>query len=125
MTRKRRLYAVEASIQELLAVSHMVNRNNPPDYCGLDNCARERIGRNLCRAHYLQLYRWAKETGTQLDRTYTFEDLANLAKPVRGATLGSKDLACGACGDRSYARGLCQRHYLSWWRGKARECASV
>jgi hypothetical protein len=112
----KRLTASPATINELLAVSRMVDRRNPPEYCGLPKCARTRVGRNLCRAHYLQLWRWAKETGTDLNRDYTFTDLRGMERPARGNALRSAELNCVVCGLRVYARGFCQHHYNAWYK---------
>lgn len=122
----RRVYASPATIDQILAVARMVDRKNPPAYCGLENCARERVGLNLCRAHYLQLWKWKKAEGITGRTPYAFQDLRALAQPFKGNTrLTPKEMFCRVDGcQRDYqARGFCGTHYLAWYRLERRAAA--
>lgn len=112
--------AVAATIEELAAVAHMVDRRNPPQFCGLENCARERIGMNLCRAHYLQLWKAKKKGLVTVSREYNFVDLAGMEAEPMGNNLRTTKLKCSVCGERTHARGFCITHYNDWYRGQRR-----
>lgn len=120
MTRRN---ASPATIQQLLDVAEMVNRKNPPAYCGLDTCARPRVGLNLCRAHYLQLWKWKKKQGITERQPYNFADLSHLVQPKKGIAITSKAMFCRVdrCNQNHHARGFCRIHYLDWWRAENRK----
>lgn len=87
-----------------------------PEYCGVDNCAREHRAMNLCAAHYLKFWKWRQQNPYVLPE-YPFPDIEKYVQPIsgRGKTLDGYKCHVPGCLGKHVGRGLCRKHYQYWW----------
>jgi hypothetical protein len=116
------LKASDCTIEELIAVAEKVDRLKTPEFCGINNCGRTYRALNLCWAHYIRLYKWRK-LNAWTPPVYSYKDLDAYVQPFKGLyEVDVRELYCHVpgCGKDYHARGLCNSHYLMWYKGRKR-----
>lgn len=113
--------ASPATVEEIMAVMSNTSRN-PPEYCGVRNCARPHDAANVCRPHYMRAYNYHAKRRLEWPnfriQTVYDADVTKYAKPPKHFYLTPKERKCHVpnCYGKYMGRGLCKKHYSRWYK---------
>lgn len=103
---------------ELHSVAEKTNKPAAKKTCGIYDCKRPNKNLNLCKAHYMQFYKFRKQQQKSLVPDHS--DINKYILPPLGNMLQIKDRHCHypECAEPYFARGLCKMHHTRWLRWK-------
>lgn len=112
--------ASPATYDEILAVMRSVGRQ-PPEFCGVPNCARPHRKVNVCQAHFSRVHAYYRRHNLPFpkfreDFRFDVPSVLPYVQPRRDKdiTVAQKRCHVPNCVGKYMGRGLCTKHYNRW-----------